>query len=325
MTRVASQQSGVSRTTLPGVDRWAKAVPGTPNQPVDKPLIWINGQMMPKNQAMVSVFDHGLLYGDGVFEGIRVYRGKIFKCDQHIDRLWRSAEQIRLDIPVSRREMVDIQRACIEANGITEGYIRLLVTRGVGSLGLNPFRCPVAGIICIADQISLYPPEMYEKGMKVITAKRPRIPVQCLDPRIKSLNYLNNILAKIEAIDQGLLEVVMLSTDGWVAEGSGDNIFMVKGGTLFTPPVDVGLLEGITRRFVMDTLCPDCGYSCQEKRFRLDDLKKADEVFMTGSAAEIIAITQIDDTRISEGEGPITKKLRTRFREIVTSDNVPED
>jgi branched-chain amino acid aminotransferase len=242
-----------------------------------------------------------------------------------MDRLWRCAEQIRLEIPVSRQEMIDIQRACIEANGISEGYIRLIVTRGVGTLGLNPFRCPVAGVICIPDQISLYPPEMYEEGMKVITAKRPRIPVECLDPRIKSLNYLNNILAKVEAIDQGLLEVVMLSIDGWVTEGSGDNIFMAKDGKLFTPPVEVGLLGGITRKYVMTELCPEFGIKCEEKRFRIDDLKNADEVFMTGTAAEIIAVTQIDDAKISAGEGPITRKLRTRFREVVTSNAVPED
>jgi branched-chain amino acid aminotransferase len=291
----------------------------------DRPLIWVNGRLVPKSQAVVSVYDHGLLYGDGVFEGIRVYRGRIFKCGQHMDRLWRSAEAIRLKIHISRDEMIAIQRRCIEANEITEGYIRLIVTRGVGHLGLHPFKCPVPGIICIADQIALYPPEFYETGMKIVTAKRPRIPVACLDPRVKSLNYLNNIMAKVEGIDAGLLEVVMLSTEGWVTEGSGDNIFFVKGGKLFTPPSDVGALEGITRRFVMDTLCKDLGLTCQEKRFKRDELVKADEVFMTGSAAEIIAITQIDDATISAGEGPITKKLRKRFRQVVTSDHVPED
>ena len=167
----------------------------------DKPLVYVNGQMLPKSKAAVSVFDHGLLYGDGTFEGIRVYKGKIFMCQQHMDRLWKSAERLRIDIPISRDEMIDIQRRCIEANEIVDGYIRLVVTRGEGTLGLNPFKCPVPGIICIADQIALYPPEMYEKGMKVIVAKRPRVPVRCLDPRIKSLNYLNNILAKIEALD----------------------------------------------------------------------------------------------------------------------------
>lgn len=293
--------------------------------PEEKPYVWINGKVLPKHQAAVSVFDHGLLYGDGVFEGIRVYKGRIFKLGQHMDRLWRSAERIRIDIPVTREEMIEIQRECVRINGIKDGYIRLIVTRGVGTLGLHPFRCPVPGVICIADQIALYPPEFYEKGMKIITAKRPRVPVESLDPRIKSLNYLNNILAKIEAIDAGLLEVVMLSIDGWVTEGSGDNIFFVKNGKLFTPPAEVGILEGITRRFVMEELCPELGLTCSEKRFRIDELKAADEVFMTGSAAEIIAITQIDDSRISDGEGPITNQLRSAFRKVVTSDDIPED
>jgi len=301
----------------------------------DRPLIWVNGQLVPKSQAMVSVYDHGLLYGDGIFEGIRVYRGRIFKSKQHIERLWKSAEGIRLKIPVSRDEMVAIQRKCIEANEITEGYIRLLVTRGAGTLGLDPRKCPVGGVICIADQISLFPPEMYTKGMRVIVANRPKTPIPCLDPRVKSLNYLNNILAKCEAIDFGCHEVLMLNLDGYVTEGSGDNIFTVKGGKLYTPPPESGILEGITREFVIKTLAKDCGLKVLEKNMRLEEVLDADEVFLTGSAAEIIAVTQIDqhdgkgtiirDTKISDGEGPITKKLRDRFREIVTSDNVPEE
>lgn len=297
-----------------------------PVSPEDRPLVYVNGRMLPKSEASVSVFDHGLLYGDGVFEGIRVYNGKIFKLGQHLERLWRSAERIRLTIPLSREEMTHVLRRCVEANEITDGYIRLLVTRGEGTLGLNPFRCPKAGIICIADQIALYPPELYERGMKVIVAKRPRIPIRCLDPRIKSLNYLNNILAKVEAIDVGLLEAVMLNTDGYVAECTGDNIFMVRDGELITPPPEAGILEGITRRFVIETLCPDLGLRCREALFRLDELLAADEVFLTGSAAEIIAVTQVDETVIGQGrEGPVTARLRARFREIVTSDNVPED
>jgi branched-chain amino acid aminotransferase len=291
----------------------------------DRPFIHVNGQMLPKSKATVSVFDHGLLYGDGVFEGIRVYRGKIFKCERHMDRLWRSAERIRLDIPISREEMIQIQRDCIEANEIVDGYIRLIVTRGVGTLGLNPFKCPRAGIICIADQIQLFPPELYEQGMKVIVASRPRIPIDCLDPRIKSLNYLNNILAKVEAIDAGLLEVIMLNTDGYVSEGSGDNIFMIKDGKVFTPPPEAGILEGITREFVMNEVCPMLGLEVEEKLFKLDELLAADEVFLTGSAAEVIGVSQIDDTVLTDGEGPVTKKLRAKFREIVTGDDIPED
>lgn len=307
----------------------------TPGSAGDRPLIWVNGRLVPKSQAMVSVYDHGLLYGDGIFEGIRVYRGRIFKSKQHIERLWKSAEGIRLKIPISKDEMVAIQRKCIEANEITEGYIRLVVTRGFGTLGLDPRKCPVPGIICIADEISLFPAEMYAKGMRVVVANRPKTPIACLDPRVKSLNYLNNILAKCEAIDFGCHEVIMLNLDGYVTEGSGDNIFVVKDGVLYTPPPDAGMLEGITREFVMKTLAKDCGIKVQEKNMRLEEVLDADEVFLTGSAAEIIAVTQIDqhdgkgkitrETRVSDGEGPITAKLRARFRQIVTSDNVPEE
>ena len=292
----------------------------------DKPLIWIDGKMLPKSQATISVYDHGLLYGDGIFEGIRVYRGKIFKSAQHMKRLWRSAKRLRIDIPMTQEEMVAIQRTCINANEIVDGYIRLVVTRGVGNLGLNPFQCPKATVFCIADTISLYPPELYEKGLKVIVAKRPRVPIECLDPRVKSLNYLNNIMAKVESLDLGLLESIMLNIDGYVAECTGDNIFIIKDGNLFTPPGTAGILEGITRNFVIDTLCPQLGLTCTKRNLRLEEVLAADEVFLTGSAAEIIAVTQIGDTVMGDGkEGPITKRLRGRFREIVTSDNVPED
>ncbi|MCH9057393.1 MAG: branched-chain-amino-acid transaminase [Planctomycetes bacterium] len=291
----------------------------------DRPIVYVNGKMLPKSQAVINVFDHGLLYGDGIFEGIRIYGGKIFKCRSHMDRLWRCAERTRLLIPVSHTEMIRIMRECVRANEIVDGYIRLVITRGVGNLGLNPFTCPTAGVICIADQIRLFPPELYAKGMKVIVAERPRIPVECLDPRIKSLNYLNNILAKVEAIDKGLLEVVMLNTDGYVAEGSGDNVFFVKNGTVVTPPPEAGILEGITRQFVLETLCPKLGIAAEQRLFKLDELFGADEVFLTGTAAEIIAVTQIDSHVISPGEGPITSQLRTLFRHVVTSDNLPED
>lgn len=291
----------------------------------DRPMVYVNGQILPKRKAAVSVFDHGLLYGDGVFEGIRVYRGKIFLCGQHMDRLWRSAEALRIKIPISRQEMIDVQRRCIELNEIEDGYIRLIVTRGVGTLGLNPFKCPTAGVICIADQIALYPPELYEQGLKVIVAKRPRVPIACLDPRIKSLNYLNNIMAKVEALDVGLLEAIMLNVEGDVSECTGDNIFVVKDGQIFTPPDHAGILEGITRHFVTHELAPALGLTVTEKRMKIDDVLNADEVFLTGSAAEIIAVTQVDETVIGSGtEGKLTNKLRLRFREIVTSDNVPE-
>lgn len=313
--------------------------------PAREPSIWVNGKMLPKSQASVSVFDHGLLYGDGIFEGIRVYNGKIFKLGQHMDRLYTCAEKIFLDVGVSREEMIEIQRRCVETNGIVNGYIRLIVTRGEGSLGLNPYHCPKAGVICIADTITLYKPEMYEKGMRVVLANRPKTPIACLDPRIKTLNYLNNIMAKVEAIHLGrelgitkpedqLLEVIMLSTEGKVAEGSGDNIFIIKDGTVYTPPSDVGILEGITRRFVKEELCPALRIPIEEKYFTIDELYDADEVFLTGSAAEMIAVREVlthenlkltGTHTISDGEGPITNALRTKFREVVTSDHVPED
>lgn len=312
----------------------------------DKPLVYVNGRMVPKSQAAVSVFDHGLLYGDGIFEGIRVYRGKIFKCEQHMDRLYGCAEQLYLDIPIDRNQMIEIQRRCIEANEIIDGYIRLVVTRGEGTLGLNPFTCPEAGIICIADQITLFTPEQYEAGMRVVLAHRPKTPIACLDPRVKSLNYLNNIMAKVEAIrlsqslgitkpEDQLLEVIMLNVEGKVAEGSGDNLFLVKDGKITTPPSEVGILEGITRRFVKDELCPLLGYTCEEGEFEMDELLAADEVFLTGSAAEIIGVREVLEHdgkgavtkthTITAGEGPITNSLRSKFREIVTSDSVPED
>ncbi|MEZ6233935.1 MAG: branched-chain-amino-acid transaminase [Phycisphaerales bacterium] len=300
----------------------------------ERPYVWVNGALVPASEAKVSVWDHGLLYGDGVFEGIRVYRGRIFLCGQHMDRLWWSAEQLRLKIHITREEMVRLMRTCIEANEITDGYIRLLVTRGVGTLGLNPFLCPEPGIICIADQIRLFPKELYESGMKVIVAERPKTPVACLDPRVKSLNYLNNIMAKVEAIDQGLLEVIMLNTDGKVTEGSGDNLFLVKDGQMYTPPLSVGALGGITRRFVMERLAPSLGLKVQEKVFELSDIFAADEAFLTGSAAEIIGISAVIDRKSSGGkehtlsggkEGPTTNRLRQAFRAIVTSDSIPED
>ncbi len=319
----AQQVGGVGSASKPATltNHWTE-------DPGDKPIIYVNGQMLPKRDAMVSVYDHGLLYGDGVFEGIRIYNGKIFKCQSHMDRLYHCAEQISLKIPVTQREMVQIQRDCISVNGLREGYIRLVVTRGFGTLGLDPRRCPVPGVICIADQIRLYPEEAYRTGMKVVVANRPKTPVACLDPRIKSLNYLNNILAKMEAIDAGCDEAIMLSTDGYVTECTGDNVFIIKNGTLFTPPSicgQSGLLEGVTRKFVMETLAKDCNVKVVEKLMRLDEVLGADEVFLTGTAAEIIAVNSIGDFAISDGEGPITGKLRHRFREIATSDHVPED
>ena len=296
-----------------------------PDAATDRPLIWLDGEFVPRSQAKVSVYDHGLLYGDGCFEGIRAYNGRIFKCRSHIDRFFRSAERIRLKIPYTKDEIDRIMRDALEKNNLTDAYIRLVVTRGTGTLGLHPFKCPNPTVFCIADTISLYPPEMYAQGMPIVVAKRPRIPIDCLDPNIKSLNYLNNILAKIEAIDAGVLEALMLNTQGDVAECTGDNVFIIKAGAVATPTVESGLLDGITRQFVID-LCNELNISIEERTIKLDEVMNADEVFLTGTAAEIIAVKSIDDRPIGDGagEGPVTKRLRERFQEILAQ-GAPED
>ncbi|MBX3356181.1 MAG: branched-chain-amino-acid transaminase [Phycisphaeraceae bacterium] len=287
--------------------------------------VWIDGALVPASQATVSVFDHGLLYGDGCFEGIRAYGGRVFKLGAHLKRMWQSADRIRLTPAFTQDEVARAIRETIAANGLSDAYIRLIFTRGVGSLGLNPFKCPKAGTIVIAGTIELYPPKLYEEGMKVIVAQRPRIPIACLDPAIKSLNYLNNILAKIEAIDAGVLEAIMLNTEGEVSECTGDNIFAVKGDAILTPPPSAGMLHGITRQFVMDTLAPAIGHSVTERSLTLDDFDRADEVFLTGTAAEIIGVTAIGEKRIGSGRvGPVTKRLIEEFRARVAK-NAPED
>jgi branched-chain amino acid aminotransferase len=329
----ASARTGAKGTTKAGAKlspRLAKLITRAvkPATDQERPYVYVNGQYVPKGQAMVSVYDHGLLYGDGVFEGIRIYNHTIFKCQSHMDRLYRCAAQIHLAIPIDVTEMVRIMQNCIELNGLKDGYIRLVVTRGYGTLGLDPRRCPSPGIICIADQISLYPESAYEQGMRVIVAKRPKTPRECLDPRIKSLNYLNNILAKVEAIMVGCDEAIMLSTDGLVTECTGDNIFVIKDGVVYTPPNftgNSGSLEGITQKFVRDELIPSQGLRCIVKDMTLEDVLKADEVFLTGTAAEIIGVNQIDEAPITVGEGPITRRLRMAFRTVVTSENVPQD
>jgi len=287
--------------------------------------IWIDGELVDRANAMVSVYDHGLLYGDGCFEGIRAYDGRIFKLRSHLDRMYRSAEKLRLEPAYSKDDIERAIRKTIEANGLSDAYIRLIFTRGVGTLGLHPFRCPKPGTIIIADSIQLYPEELYENGMHVILAQRPRIPIQCLDPAIKSLNYLNNILAKIEAIDAGVLEAIMLNVEGYVSECTGDNIFIINDDNIYTPPTQAGILHGITRQFVISDVGPACGYEIEEKLFKPDEMLAADEVFLTGTAAEVIGVSQIDETIIGSGKvGPITKQLTNEFRRRVTS-GAPED
>lgn len=287
--------------------------------------IWHDGKIVPKDEAMVSVFDHGLLYGDGCFEGIRAYGGRILKLKTHLARMFESAALIHLKPAYDLEEIEDAIRATVDANGIQDGYIRLVFTRGVGTLGLHPFRCPTPGTFIIADRIQLYPEELYEEGMKVVVAKRPRIPIECLDPRIKSLNYLNNILAKVEAIEAGVLEAIMLNTEGQVAECTGDNIFAVKGDRIFTPATSTGILHGVTRRFVMREIAPACGLKVEEDVFGIETLLEADEVFLTGTAAEVIGVSRIDDAVIGTGRvGDVTRRLVTEFRRRIAED-CPED
>jgi len=287
--------------------------------------IWHDGKLVPKDEAMISVFDHGLLYGDGCFEGIRAYGGRILKLKTHLARMFESAALIHLKPAYDLEEIEDAIRATVDANGIRDGYIRLVFTRGVGTLGLHPFRCPTPGTFIIADRIQLYPEELYEEGMKVVVAKRPRIPIECLDPRIKSLNYLNNILAKVEAIEAGVLEAIMLNTEGQVAECTGDNIFAVKGDRIFTPSTSTGILHGVTRRFVMREIAPACGFEVEEDVFGIETLLEADEVFLTGTAAEVIGVSRIDDSVIGTGRmGEVTRRLVAEFRRRI-AEGCPED
>ncbi len=287
-------------------------------------FIWLNGNLVPPEQANISVFDHGLLYGDGVFEGIRIYNHRVFKLATHLKRLLESARSIRLTVPHSIEELAAATHATVKANGLTNGYIRLCVTRGAGTLGLNPFVCPTPSVFIIADTISLYPAELYDNGMAVITSSVVRNHPAALSPRVKSLNYLNNILAKIEAIDAGVLEAVMLNPQGYIAECTGDNIFLVKDGILFTPPLHAGVLEGITMNTVLN-LAAKAGIEIRKPDLTKHDLYIADEMFLTGTAAEVIPVTMVDNRPIGTGQpGPITRSLITAFKNLV-ADNAPED
>ena len=278
--------------------------------------VWINGVLVDKADAKVSVYDHGLLYGDGVFEGLRVYSGKVFRHKEHIDRLYDSAKAIALKIPLSPAEMTKAVEDTVRANNKVDGYVRLIVTRGPGTLGLDPRKCE-PWVIVIVDDISLYPKELYDDGLKIITAATIRNHPNAVNPRIKSLNYLNNILAKMEAIRAGCLEAIMLNHKGEVAECTGDNIFVVKNGVLKTPPNDAGILEGITRNFVIE-LAKKQGVPFEEANLTRHDVYIADELFLTGTAAEVIAVTEVDSRTIGSGkQGPITRKLREAFVKAV--------
>ena len=282
-------------------------------------IIYLDGQYVPENEAKISVFDHGVLYGDGVFEGIRAYNGRIFKCDQHVDRLFAAAKAIMLEIPMTKDEMKEVLLETCRRNAIKDGYIRLVVTRGKGDLGLSPINCPVPSIFCIAATIKLYKEELYKKGMPIITAAQRRNKATVVDPQIKSLNYLNNILAKIEANRAGASEALMLNHDGIVAECTGDNIFIVKEGVIYTPPIHVGILDGITRRAIME-VANELGYQVVEKEFTLFNVYNADECFLTGTAAEAIPVTSVDGRIVGDGlAGPITTAILRAFKEYANS------
>ena len=283
------------------------------------PTVWLDGKWYDRETATVSVYDHGLLYGDGVFEGIRVYGGKIFKLSEHLDRLYDSAKAVWLTIPMPKDEMVSVTEEAVRRSGIAEAYIRHIITRGVGDLGLDPRKCPKASIIIIVDTIRLFPEEVYETGLRVVTAGTPIPHRESLSPRVKSLNYLPHIMAKIEGIHSGADEVLMLDSEGHVAEGSGQNIFVVKNGVLRTPVPYAGILKGVTRDVVMD-LAREAGYDMQETMLNRYDVYTADEAFFTGTASELIAIRQVDGRTIGNGKpGPVTRDLRSRFQALARS------
>jgi branched-chain amino acid aminotransferase len=279
--------------------------------------VYINGKYFDKADARISVFDHGLLYGDGVFEGIRIYSGRVFRLREHIERLYESAKAIALEIPLTPKQVMDAVRGTVHVNDKKDGYIRLVVTRGAGGLGLDPRKTTDPQIIVIVDDISMYPPELYENGLEVITSSYIRPHSNALSPRIKSLNYLNNILAKIEAVRAGCFEAILLNGNGEVAECTGDNIFLVKRGVLKTPPASAGILEGITRGVIME-LAVTAGVPLQETTLTRHDVYSADECFLTGTGAEIIPVVMCDGRVLGTGKpGPITRQLRERFQEVV--------
>ncbi len=284
-----------------------------------EPKVYINGKLYPKNEAKVSVFDHGLLYGDGVFEGIRCYNGVVFKLEEHVGRLYESAEAIALEIMLTKDELRNAILDTLKANNLRDSYIRLIVTRGVGKLGLDPFNCGESQLIIITDSIQLYSKELYDKGLDTIIVRTIRNHPDALNPTVKSMNYLNNILAKIECIKAGAAEGIMLNKDGYVAECTGDNIFIVKDNEVFTPPASAGILIGITRNVVIE-LAEEAGITVKEEQMTPDDLFNADECFLTGTAAEIIPVANIDGRKIATGKpGKITLLLLGKYQELTTS------
>lgn len=285
--------------------------------------ILIDGEFFPEGEAKVSVFDHGLLYGDGVFEGIRFYNDRVFRLEEHVDRLFDSSKAIHLEIPATREEVCEMVLETIRKNDLHDGYVRLLVTRGVGGLGLSPYRCEKASIIVIASTISLYPAEKYEQGLVLATCSTRRPTHDSLSPAVKSLNYLSNVMAKIEAIAAGAEEGVMLNAEGYVAECTGDNIFIVKNGVVFTPTVASGSLYGITRTAVIE-LAVEAGFDLREVQMSRYDLYTADELFLTGTAAEVVPVAEYDKRVIGDGKpGPVTRQLIGAYRNLVETTGTP--
>lgn len=291
--------------------------------PVLSMKVFIDGKYYDQDKAKISVFDHGLLYGDGIFEGIRAYNGRVFKLKEHIDRLFYSAKAILLDIPMTHAQVMKAVVDTCRKNKLKEGYIRLVVTRGVGTLGLNPNRCEKPSVIVIAGKIKLYPQEMYDNGMDIVTVATTRNLHNAVNPAIKSLNYLNNILAKIEANIAGCEEAIMLNSDGFVAECTGDNIFIIKGRQLLTPPLSAGALHGITRGTVID-LARQAGLEVLEPNLTRYDVYNAEECFLTGTAAEVIPVVKVDGRVIGQGKpGPVTRQLLERFQDVTNRTGEP--
>ena len=285
--------------------------------------VYIDGSLHDESDARISVFDHGLLYGDGVFEGIRFYNRRVFRLEEHIRRLYDSARSILLNIPISPEEMTAAVLETCRANALNDGYIRLVITRGTGSMGLSPFRCPKASIIIIACSIQLYPDEAYQNGLVMATVATRRPTHDTLSPQVKSLNYLNNVMAKVEAIQAGAEEGLMLNDRGLVAECTGDNLFIVRDGTITTPPISAGALDGITRKVVIDTAA-SLGIPLREAELSRHDIFTADECFLTGTAAEVIAAVKLDQRIIGSGTpGPITNRIIEAFRSLTRSTGTP--
>ncbi|ASF39038.1 MULTISPECIES: branched-chain-amino-acid transaminase [Halobacillus] len=282
--------------------------------------IYLSGEFVNKNEAVVSVYDHGFLYGDGVFEGIRVYEGNIFKLDEHLNRLYDSAKSIMLQMPYEKEEMKEIIAETVRKNELETAYIRVVVSRGMGNLGLDPSSCSNPRVVVIAEALALFPKELYERGVRLASVSSRRNRPDVLPPQVKSLNYLNNILVKMEANQAGVDEALMMNDQGYVTEGSADNIFIVKNSTIYTPPTYLGALEGITRNAIID-LAKEKGYEMKEQPFTRHDVYVADEVFLTGTAAEVIAVVEVDQRPVGDGKpGVITNHLLSEFRKITTTD-----